>query len=73
MIRKYVIVALSLAAFTAPAFAATEYWVVKNAATKKCEISDKMPDAKTMLEVGKAMYKTKAEAETAMKAAAECK
>jgi hypothetical protein len=72
---KKTILFLSIATFvsTTSAFAATEFWVAKSAATKKCEVVAAKPDGKTMMEIGKAAYKTKAEAETAMKAAADCK
>jgi hypothetical protein len=73
MFRRSVIALATLSIFTLPAFSATEYWVAKNATTKKCEVVEKKPDGKTMMEVGKSGHKTKAEAEKAMKAAAECK
>lgn len=73
MKAKYVVTALALITFTAPAFAASEWYVVKNGSTKKCEVTEKKADGKTMMEVGKMGYKTKAEAETALKAAADCK
>lgn len=73
MKTKYLVTALALVAFSAPSFAATEWYVVKNASTKKCEISDKKPDGKSMMEIGKTGFKTKADAQTAMKAAAGCK
>jgi hypothetical protein len=74
MKSKLAIVAISLLAFSLPALAATtEFYVAKNQATKKCEVSDKKPDGKTMMMIGKDMFKTKVEAETAMKAAADCK
>jgi hypothetical protein len=71
-------------AFAAPATAATTtpaqpmktmhtYYVGKVVKTKKCEVTTHKPDGKTVMMVGKDTYKTKAEAETAMKAAAECK
>ncbi|WP_378944627.1 hypothetical protein [Mesorhizobium sp. ANAO-SY3R2] len=72
MIGKIVVAASVVAAFSMPAFAA-EYWVAKDAATHKCEVVEKKPDGKKMMEVGKAAHATKAEAEKAMKAAADCK
>jgi len=73
MFRRTIIGLATLSIFSLPAFAATEYWVAKSATTKKCEVVEKKPDGKTMMEVGKSAHKTKAEAEKAMKAAAECK
>jgi hypothetical protein len=72
---KKTILFLSIATFvsTTSAFAATEYWVAKNAGTKKCEIVSKKPDGKTLMEIGKTGYKKKSHAETAMKNSAHCK
>ena len=61
MIRTYLLTCLSIAAFTAPVAAATEYYVAQDAATKKCSIVTKKPDGKKMMDVGMMMYKTKAE------------
>jgi hypothetical protein len=73
MLRRIVIALATFSIFSLPAFAATEYWVAKSATTKKCEVVEKKPDGKTMMEVGKSGHKTKEAAEKAMKAAAECK
>lgn len=73
MVRKYLIAAAVIATFAAPAFAATEYYVAQDAKTHACSVTDKKPDGKTMTMVGKKGYETKAAAEAAMKAAAECK
>ena len=73
MIRTYLLTCLSIAAFTAPVAAATEYYVAQDAATKKCSIVTKKPDGKKMMDVGMMMYKTKADAEKAMKGSACCK
>ena len=74
MYRKYLLTAAVLVAFTGAGFAATatSYWVAEDAKTKKCEVVTKKPDGKTLTEVGKVHYKTKAAAETAMKSAKEC-
>jgi hypothetical protein len=73
MKNRLAIATIAFAAFSLPALAAADYYVVKNETTKKCEISETKPDGKTAMMVGTAMHKTKAEAETAMKAAADCK
>ncbi len=73
MKSKLILVAATLAGFSLPALAAEEFYVAKNDATKKCEVTQTKPDGKKMMMVGKDMYKTKAEAETAMKAATDCK
>jgi hypothetical protein len=71
MFRRSVIALSMLSLCSLPALAATEYWVVKSASTKKCEVVTKKPDGKAFIEVGMASHKNKKEAETAMKAAAE--
>jgi hypothetical protein len=73
MFRRSVMAFATLSLLSLPAFAATEFWVAKNASTNKCEVVAKKPDGKMMVEIGKAGYRTKAQAEKAMKAAADCK
>ena len=73
MYRKYLAPALALVVFTAPAFAATEWYVAKNPTTKKCEVTEHKPDGKKMVMVGTNMFKTKALAEGALKGSADCK
>ena len=55
-----------------PAFT-REFYVGQDAATKKCSVSDKKPDGTKVMMVGKTSFKTKAEAEAAMKADKDCK
>ena len=73
MLRRTVIAIAALSIFSLPAFAATEYWVAKSAATHKCEVVAKKPDGKKYMEVGPIAHKNKKEAVAAMKSAAECK
>ncbi|MEP9373374.1 hypothetical protein [Mesorhizobium sp. KR1-2] len=73
MISKIVVAASLVAAFSMPAFAATEYWVAKDAATKKCQVVDKKPDGKKMTDVGTKMYASQANAERALKELGACK
>ncbi|MBI2718074.1 MAG: hypothetical protein HY245_15755 [Rhizobiales bacterium] len=73
MFARSLIVVATVAALTMPAMAATSYWVAKDAATKKCSVVEKKPDGKTMMLIGKAKYKTMADANKAMAAAADCK
>ena len=73
MIRRTLLAVATVATFSLPAFAATEYWVAKNEATKKCEVVETRPDGKTLMEVGKKGFESKEAAEKAMKEAAECK
>ena len=73
MFRRIVLAVATLSICSLPAFAATEYWVAKSAATNKCEVVAKKPDGKKLLEVGPIAHKNKKEAVAAMKSAAECK
>ena len=73
MIHKMMIAGLVLAALSLPALAATQYYIAKDVATKKCTVVDKKPDGKTAMMVGKAAYVSKADADAAMKKAADCK
>ncbi len=73
MIRKMMIAGVAVAAFAAPALAATEFYVAKDAATQKCAVLDTKPDEKAAMAVGTVSYTTKEDAEAAMKTAPECK
>ena len=73
MNTKLIIAAAALVAFTIPSMAATDYFVAKNTTTKKCEITEAKPDGKALMMIGKAAFKAKADAEIALKAAADCK
>jgi len=78
MLKRFATSAAIIAALALPvaAFAqgATSFYVVQDLKTKKCIVVDKKPDATEATIVGSAdtTYKTKAEAETAMKAAKAC-
>ncbi|RNJ41210.1 hypothetical protein B5V01_27310 [Mesorhizobium erdmanii] len=73
MIRKIAIVSALVAIFTIPAVAATEYWVAKDTATKKCEVVSKKPDGTKLTDAGNKTYTSKANAERALKELAACK
>jgi hypothetical protein len=70
MYRKALLTVAVLIGFTAPSFA--DFYVAQGT-DKKCQVTDKKPDEKTMMMVGKTAYKTKSDADTAMKTAKECK
>jgi hypothetical protein len=70
--KKYVIAGLLVAGFVTPAFAA-EFYVAQNATSHKCSVMSKKPDGKTMMMLGNEGFKTKSDAETAMKGMTECK
>ncbi len=73
MFKRTVLALTAISILSLPALAAEEFWVAKNATTKKCEVVDKKPDGKTLMAVGKNTYKTKKAAEDAMKEDKECK
>lgn len=59
--------------FVGAAFAqATEFYVVQDSSTKRCTIVDKKPTTTTTVVVGNGVYKTRTEAETAMKTVKVC-
>jgi hypothetical protein len=70
--KKYVIAGLLVAGLVTPAFAA-EFYVAQNATSHKCSVMSKKPDGKTMMMLGTEGFKTKSDAETAMKGMTECK
>ena len=79
MIAKIAASAVLLVAFVAPSFAqgtvtSTTYYVAQDVKTKKCTIVDKKPtDTTTMTIVGgDTVYKTRTEAEGAMKSVKVC-
>jgi len=77
MVRKSLLAAAILVAFTGAGFAATKaakesFWVAQNTKTKACEVVTKKPDGKTLVQVGKVHYSSKTAAESALKAAKEC-
>jgi hypothetical protein len=72
---KKILLSSTVVAFTATsAFAQTavtsEYYVVRDATTKKCTIVDKKPTTTTVVDNG--MFKTRTEAETGMKTMKVC-
>jgi hypothetical protein len=69
-----VIAALTLPAFGAFAQGAASYYIVQDVKTKKCTIVDKKPVATEATIVGPdgVVYKTRTEAETAMKSVKVC-
>ena len=73
-ISTAVIAALTLPALGALAQGAASYYIVQDVKTKKCTIADKKPVATEATIVGPdgVVYKTRAEAETAMKTVKVC-
>jgi hypothetical protein len=71
--RKYLVPA-ALAAFvlTAQTAVAAEFYVVRDATTKKCTVVDTKPTTTTTTIVDNGTYKTKTEAESGMKTTKVC-
>lgn len=70
---KFVISAAVAALSIAPAFAqVTEFYIVQDSSTKKCTVVEKKPTTTTTVVVGDGVYKTKVEAESAMKTVKVC-
>ena len=72
--KKFLIVGAVSAFAMTSAFAqtASEYYVVRDASTKKCTVVDKKPTATTTTVVDNGTFKTKTEAETGMKSIKVC-
>ena len=71
MFRKSLIAAGIVVAVTAPAFAATQYFVSQDKTTYKCYVVTKI--GKNGQQIGSTSYPSKTAAQTALKAAPECK
>ncbi|QAU48312.1 hypothetical protein [Bradyrhizobium guangzhouense] len=66
--------AVMIAAFSLPAFAADEFYVVQDVKTKKCTVVDKKPTDTTTTVVSPSgtIYKSRTEAESGMKTVKVC-
>jgi hypothetical protein len=73
MVRKVAFATALISVFSIPAFAATEYWVAKDASTKKCQVVTKKPDGTKLIDAGKKTYTSQANADKALKELADCK
>lgn len=72
MLKKITVACFILGVVAGQAMAASTYYVGHKAGEKGCSVVEVKPDGKKLTQVGNG-HKTKAEAETAMKTAAECK
>jgi hypothetical protein len=73
MIGKTLLGAALLVAFTAPGLGQmSEFYIVQDASTKRCTIVDKKPTVSTTTVVGNGVYKTRTEAESAIKTVKVC-
>ena len=66
--------ALMVVAFSLPAFAADEFYVVQDVKTKKCTVVDKKPTdtSTTVVSPSGTIYKSRTEAESGMKTVKVC-
>lgn len=69
-----IVAAALITAFTMPAFAAGEFYVVQDVKTKKCTIVDSKPTdtSTTIVSPSGTVYKTRTEAEAGMKSVKVC-
>jgi len=66
------VVAFAATSAFAQTAVSSEFYVVRDATTKKCTIVDKKPTTTTTTVVGDGVYKTRTEAETGMKSVKVC-
>jgi len=71
MKMKFIAAAALVAAFAMPAFAANEFYLVQDTATKKCSVVEGGPTIDTIKVIG-AVHETMEQAEAAMKAEESC-
>ena len=72
LIFSAVIAAYSATAAFAQTTVSSEFYVVRDATTKKCTIVDKRPTTTTTTVVDNGIFKTRTEAETGMKTMKVC-
>lgn len=68
---KFVLALAMLVAFTASA-SAQSFYIVQDAATKKCTVVTEKPTVTSMDVIGDTVYKTKTEAEAGLKTTTVC-
>ena len=73
MKTSYLIAGLILAGLATPALAASSFYVAQNANTHKCSVLGQKPDGKSMIQLSSSTYRTRADAQKAMKGLSECK
>lgn len=70
--QKYLIAGVLVAGMISPALAA-EFYVAQSPSTHKCSVMSKKPDGKQMMLISTETFKTKPDAQKAMKSMSECK
>lgn len=71
--KKTLVAGLLIAGLATPALAASQYFVAQNNSTHKCSVVAKKPDGKTLTMLGSESFKTRPEAQSALKGMSECK
>jgi hypothetical protein len=71
--KTYLVAGLLAAGLVTPALAAHQYFVAQNNSTHKCSIVSHKPNGKNLTMLGADGFKTKSEAESALKGMSECK
>lgn len=73
MKKSYLIAGLLLAGLATPALAASSYYVAQNASTHKCSVLGEKPDGKSMIQISSSTYRSRADAQKAMRELSACK
>jgi hypothetical protein len=71
--KKYVVTGLLVAGLVTPALAAHQYFVAQNNSTHKCSIVSHKPNGKTLTMLGGDGFKSRSDAQNALKGMGECK
>jgi hypothetical protein len=72
MLTRYVVAAVTAAAFATPALAA-EFYIVQDSSTKRCQIVEQKPTSSTTVVVGDGkVYTSRTEAESALGSVQVC-
>jgi hypothetical protein len=73
MVRTMIVATLAAGFASAPAVAAEEYWVAKDAVSKQCEVVPKKPDGTLVIDLAKNKFASEGEARKAMEQMLDCK
>lgn len=73
MVRTMIVATLAAGFASAPAVAAEEYWVARDAVSKQCEVVPKKPDGTLVIDLAKKKFASEGEARKAMEQMLDCK
>lgn len=71
--KKYVVAGLLVAGLVTPALAAHQFYVAQNNSTHKCSIVSHKPNGKNLTMLGSDGFKSRSDAQNALKGMSECK